>query len=205
MNKTYDILIGNDGANLSLGLEFAKEAGIENEAIEIIVTKISESQEYSVLVDIDSFIGNEILASKNEKAIDALIARIGKPLPCSIIPSIHRPTPLARKLLHALQESFAPEVSPTVIRDHETLREAVSFGQSVLDFAPGCEAEKDFEALVTWLEEKYSPPMPEVEVISAAGGRAAELARRVATLKFNVEHEKESPIIGRIYPDVDFE
>ncbi len=144
-------------------------------------------------------------ARRQRKAVDALIARIGKPLPCRIIPSIHRPTPLARKLLHSLQESFAPEVSPTVIRDHETLREAVSFGQSVLDFAPGCEAEKDFEALVTWLEEKYSPPMPEVEVISATGGRAAELARRVATLKFNVEHEKESPIIGRISPEVDFE
>ena len=68
-----NILIGKDGANLSLGLEFAKEVGIEDEAIEIIVTKISESQEYSVLVDIDSFIGNKILASKNEKAIDALI------------------------------------------------------------------------------------------------------------------------------------
>ena len=68
-----NILIGNDGTNLSLGLEFAKEVGIEEEAIEIIVTKISESQEYSVLVDIGSFIGNQILASKNEKAIDALI------------------------------------------------------------------------------------------------------------------------------------
>lgn len=66
-----NILIG-DGANLSLGLEFAKEVGIEDEAIEVIIANISESQENSVLPDIDSFC-NEILSSRNEKAIDALI------------------------------------------------------------------------------------------------------------------------------------
>jgi chromosome partitioning protein len=142
-------------------------------------------------------------ARRQRKTVDAMIARIGKPLPCRIIPSIHRPTPLARKLLHSLQESFAPEVSPTVIRDHETLREAVSFGQSVLDFAPGSEADKDFESLVSWLEEKYTHPVPEIEVVSATGGRAAELARRVASMSSMQSARQESPVIGRISPDVD--
>jgi chromosome partitioning protein len=136
-------------------------------------------------------------ARRQRKTIDALIARIGKPLPCRIIPSIHRPSPLARKVLASLQGSFAPEVAPTVIRDHETLREAASFGQPVINFAPGSEAERDFEALVAWLEEIYSPPAPIIEVATSAGGRAAELARRVGTYS---HIHTDSPVVGRIMP-----
>ena len=136
-------------------------------------------------------------ARRQRRTIEALIARIGKPIACRIVPSIHRPSPLARTLLLRLQESFTPEVAPTVIRDHETLREAASFGQPVIDFAPGSEAEHDFEALVGWLEEIYSIPHPIVEVANG-GGRAAELARRVS--EFSSKRE-DSPIIGRISPD----
>ncbi len=139
-------------------------------------------------------------ARRQRKTIDALIASIGKPLPCRIIPSIHRPSPLARKLLHSLQESFAPEVAPTVIRDHETLREAASFGQPVIDFAPGSEADHDFEALVSWLEEIYTPPTPIIEVTSGGCGRAAELARRVGTFSDISLNKTESPVVGRIMP-----
>ena len=137
-------------------------------------------------------------ARRQRKTIEALIARIGKSIDCRIIPSIHRPSPLARTLLLRLQESFGSEVAPTVIRDHETLREAASFGQPVIDFAPGCEAEHDFEALVSWLEEIYAAPNPIVEVAEGAGGRAAELARRVNA--FSIKSE-DSPIIGRITPE----
>jgi len=136
-------------------------------------------------------------ARRQRKTVDALIARIGKPLPCRIIPSIHRPSPLARTLLQRLRESFSPEVSPTVIRDHETLREAASFGQPVCDFAPGSEAERDFESLVQWLEDIYTPPAPIVEVAAGHGGRAEELARRVGAFS----SKQQSPIVGRITPE----
>ena len=136
-------------------------------------------------------------ARRQRKTIDALIARIGKSIPCRIIPSIHRPSPLARKLLQRLQESFAPEVAPTVIRDHETLREAASFGQPVIDFAQGSEADQDFESLVCWLEEIYTHPTPIVEIAGGSGGRAAELARRVGLYSTN----NQSPaVVGRITP-----
>jgi len=136
-------------------------------------------------------------ARRQRKTVDALIARIGKPLPCRIIPSIHRSSPLARTLLQRLQESFAPEVAPTVIRDHETLREAASFGQPICEFAPGSEAERDFEALIQWLEEMYTPPAPIIEVSVGVGGRAAELARRVGTFS----ESQQSSVIGRITPE----
>ena len=160
-------------------------------------------------------------ARRQRKTVDALIARIGKPLPCRIIPSIHRPSPLARTLLQRLRESFGPEVAPTVIRDHETLREAASFGQPVCDFAPGSEAERDFEALVQWLEDIYTPPPPIVEVTAIHGGRAAELALRVGNFSRKLQtptrdtpqpppsdksHSHpigtpQSPIVGRITPE----
>jgi chromosome partitioning protein len=134
-------------------------------------------------------------ARRQRKTVDALIARIGKPLPCRIIPSIHRSSPLAKTLLQRLRESFSPEVAPVVIRDHETLREAASFGQPICDFAPESEADKDFEALVQWLEDIYIPT-PIVEVTQAQGGRAAELARRVGAFS----GMQQSPVIGRINP-----
>lgn len=136
-------------------------------------------------------------ARRQRKTIEALIARIGKPIECRILPSIHRPSPLARKLLQRLRESFGNEVAPIVIRDHETLREAASFGQPVIEFSPGCDAEKDFVSLVDWLEEIYTPAAPLVEVQPVGSGRAAELARRVATFDTSLHAPK---IAGRITP-----
>ncbi len=136
-------------------------------------------------------------ARRQRKTIEALIARIGKPIKTRILPSIHRPSPLAKKLLEKLRESFGDEVAPVVIRDHETLREAASFGQPVVEFSPGCDAEKDFVALVDWLEEIYSPAAPLVEVHPVGNGRAAELARRVATFDTSAQAPK---IAGRITP-----
>ncbi|MBT4584673.1 MAG: ParA family protein [Phycisphaerae bacterium] len=136
-------------------------------------------------------------ARRQRKTIEALIARIGKPIKTRILPSIHRPSPLAKKLLEKLRESFGDEVAPVVIRDHETLREAASFGQPVVEFSPGCDAEKDFVALVDWLEEIYTPAAPLVEVHPVGNGRAAELARRVATFDTAAEAPK---IAGRITP-----
>ena len=136
-------------------------------------------------------------ARRQRKTIEALIARIGKPIKTRILPSIHRPSPLAKKLLEKLRESFGDEVSPVVIRDHETLREAASFGQPVVEFSPGCDAEKDFVALVDWLEEIYAPAAPLVEVHPVGNGRAAELARRVATFDTSAQAPK---IAGRITP-----
>ncbi len=141
-------------------------------------------------------------ARRQRKTIEALIARIGKPVACRIIPSIHRPSPLARTLLQRLQETFASEVSPTVIRDHETLREAASFGQPVVDFAPGSDAEKDFESLVSWLEEINVKQQPIVETTPIQGGRAAELARRV---RENAAISQDSPVIGKITPTEKFD
>jgi chromosome partitioning protein len=137
-------------------------------------------------------------AKRQRKTIEALIARIGKPIKSRILPSIHRPSPLAKRVLDKLRESFEGEVAPVVIREHETLREAASFGQPVNEFSPGCDAERDFVALVDWLEEIYTPAAPLVEVHPVGNGRAAELARRVSTFETTLQPPE---IAGRITPD----
>ena len=153
-------------------------------------------------------------ARRQRKTIEALIARIGKPVACRILPSIHRPSPLARTLLQRLQESFAPEVAPCVIRDHETLREAASFGQPVVDFAPDSDAERDFTSLVDWLEDIYVEK-PIVEIQAEPSNRAAELAKRVASKPARPENFPEpivteqprtdSAVIGKITPSEDID
>jgi len=72
----------------------------------------------------------------------------------------------------------------------------------VITFAPDSEAERDFEALVSWLEEIYVPPAPLVEVTAGSGGRAAELARRVGVF---TEPTEDSPVVGRIMPQENFD
>ncbi len=148
-------------------------------------------------------------ARRQRKTIAALIARTGGDIPCHVLPSMHRPSPLARKILERLRESFGDEVAPVVIREHETLREAVSYGQPVVEFAPGSEAERDFEALATWLEECRRDVTPTVEVPEqAAGSRAAELARRVSRdgpLQFQAPaqpQETPPPVMEPVVPAV---
>ena len=62
-------LVGQYGVNLQIGLEFAKEVGVEDDAIELIISTIDISTEQGG----DDSLMSEIMSSNNEKAIDALI------------------------------------------------------------------------------------------------------------------------------------
>ncbi|MDP6600874.1 MAG: ParA family protein [Phycisphaerales bacterium] len=141
-------------------------------------------------------------ARRQRKTIAASIARVGRHIPCHILPSLHRPSPLARTLLQRLHESFGDEVAPVIIREHETLREAVSFGQPVIEFAPGSEAERDFEHLADWLEDIGRPPQPIVHV-EARGteGRAAEIARRMEQFSVRSTERPDRSVLARIAPE----
>ena len=72
----------------------------------------------------------------------------------------------------------------------------------MVDFAPGSDAEKDFEALVSWLEEVHKPQAPLVELANSQGSRAAELAKRV---KAQSEASHNPSVIGRINPIEEFD
>ena len=84
--------------------------------------------------------------------IEAMAARLGRPLPLRILPTLHRPdAKLASDLHAAIQRRHGASTLPLSIREHEALREAAGFGQPVTEYAPGSAACDDFVRLVDWL------------------------------------------------------
>ncbi|MBT5382932.1 MAG: ParA family protein, partial [Phycisphaerae bacterium] len=120
-------------------------------------------------------------ARRQWDTIDALVRRLGRPLPRWIVPTIHDPASrLAAKILETLTQQFDANLAPLVIREHESLREAASLGQPVCDFEPGGSAERDFAALLDWMD---TLPQPEKTTVGATvatpTSRAGEILTRL--------------------------
>ena len=151
-------------------------------------------------------------ADKQWRTIRQLIERIGRPIACHLVPTLYKSeSALSTDILAALRRQFGGQVLPVIIHDYEVVKEAASFGQPVIEYAPQSKAREDFERLADWLEAHPPQPMVQIEVgagphhaapatVAAAGrpdirvkdsmppvpvaqGRAAELARRVRQLQ----------------------
>lgn len=116
-------------------------------------------------------------AEKQWGTIQRMIERVGRPIACHILPSIHNPeSKLARSILTSLRRQFAGQILPLEVRAHEVLREAASFGQPVMEYAPQSEAHQDFEQLADWLDE-HATKAPTIRVeVSSCAARSAEYA-----------------------------
>ncbi len=142
-------------------------------------------------------------ADRQWRTIHQLVERIGRPIAVHIVPTLHRPdSTLAEDILGALRRQFAGQVVPVVVHEDEVVREAASFGQPVVEYAPQSQARQDFEMLADWLEDHPPQPTVEVELLRDTAwhpaetatlpalvpappgeGRAAELVRRVRALQ----------------------
>ncbi|MEE8508935.1 MAG: AAA family ATPase [Myxococcota bacterium] len=110
-------------------------------------------------------------AEKQWATIRRVIEHIGRPIACHLLPTLYKPdSKLARTILTALQRQFAGQILPVVIREHEVLREAASYGEPVIDYAPRSEACKDYEALADWLEEHASQRTAPIEIMPLGPG-----------------------------------
>jgi chromosome partitioning protein len=147
-------------------------------------------------------------AERQWATIETLMKRLGREIVVHLLPTLYDiRSPLAGEILNTLRRRFASVVMPLVIHEHDALREAASFGQPIIEYAPNSPACADFERLADWLIERRPPvsrlntdvypaegfdmlaasaAMCEVEVVpdgrvvpEPAGGRIAELARRV--------------------------
>jgi len=95
--------------------------------------------------------------------IQSLIERIARPIQCNMLPTLFNPeSRLASRILEALHQHFPDHLLPMMIREHEPLREAASFGQPITEFAPGSEAEQDYVALARWIIEHPPQVQPEL-------------------------------------------
>jgi chromosome partitioning protein len=142
-------------------------------------------------------------ADRQWRTIHQLVERIGRPIACHIVPTLHRPdSTLAEDILGALRRQFAGQVVPVVVHEDEVVREAASFGQPVIEYAPQSQARQDFDMLADWLEDHPPQPVVEVELMRDTAwrpveaavlpalvpappgeGRAAELVRRVRAIQ----------------------
>ncbi|HAW95136.1 MAG: hypothetical protein CMJ33_03230 [Phycisphaerae bacterium] len=92
-------------------------------------------------------------AIRQAETIASVVEKIGRPLDFFMLPTLHDETSTrSENILASLRTRFGDEVVPTVIRDHESIREATSVGQPVREFAPNSEAASDFAALADWVQ-----------------------------------------------------
>lgn len=107
-------------------------------------------------------------AEKQWKTIQRTIERLGRPMACYLLPTLHNPSSQnARDILSALQRQASGELIPAIIREHESLREAASYGQPIVEYAPDSPAHHDFEALADWLTDRADHPDLNIEVLSS--------------------------------------
>lgn len=108
-------------------------------------------------------------ADRQLSTIEALVQQIGRPLAVRVVPTLHRDdSQLSHDILKAIGRRFGAEAVAPVIRDHGVLREAASFGQSVVEYAPGSPAHADFAALAAWLTERPVPLRPADRSVTAS-------------------------------------
>ena len=92
-------------------------------------------------------------AEKQIQTIGALVERRQRPIPFYLLPTlVDESKPLSRDILSAMTARFPDHLLPVVVRNHEVLREAASCGQPVTEYAPGSDADVDFQVLAQWLE-----------------------------------------------------
>jgi len=91
-------------------------------------------------------------AERQIATIGALVEQVGRTMAVRVVPTLHRDgSQLSHDILGAIGRKFTANIAPAPVRDHEVLREAASFGQSVVSFAPGSAAHQDFQALAQWV------------------------------------------------------
>jgi len=147
-------------------------------------------------------------AANQISTVRALARRVGSSVRVWIVPTIHESESThASDLLGELRGRFEGQVAPVVIRRDSNVREAASFGQPVIDYAPSSIGAADYRALASWLagtlgvefaapcEDDNEAPASQVSgfsatesIPSAVSVRASsvdpnELARRLATAR----------------------
>jgi len=121
-------------------------------------------------------------ATKQVNTIKTLARRIPRPLGVWLLPTIHdADNAVASDLLLELKRRFKDRLVPVVIRRDVKLREAASFGQSIIDYDPRSTGAEDYTALATWTLDTAST-MPEAgafpgfePAVGSSGGLQGEL------------------------------
>ncbi len=91
-------------------------------------------------------------ATRQVNMVKTLARKMGLHRPIWVLPTIHdEDNAVARDLLGELRRRFGERVLPSAIRRDARLREAASFGQTIIDYAPGSNGYDDYDKLAQWV------------------------------------------------------
>ncbi len=91
-------------------------------------------------------------ASRQVQTVKSISRRLGRPVAVWVLATIHdTANSVAGDLLEEMVRRFKGLVLPTVIRRDTHLREAASFGQAVIDYAPASHGAEDYSRLASWV------------------------------------------------------
>lgn len=95
-------------------------------------------------------------ATRQLTTVKTLSKRLGAEIPISFVPTLHDDSStVSHDLLGELQRRFGHQLAPIVIRRDSKLREAASFGQPAIDYAPDAPGTKDYLELARWVAIKH--------------------------------------------------
>lgn len=96
-------------------------------------------------------------ATRQVNTVKSLSRKLGIHRPVWILPTIHdEGNEVANDLLAELYRRFGERVIPVCIRRDPKLREAASFGQSIIDYAPGSSGFEDYAKLADWVRVHWT-------------------------------------------------
>lgn len=142
-------------------------------------------------------------AGRQQATIAALTRKLGVSPMVRFMAAMHQPgNPLACDMLAQMHERFGQAVLPVVIRFDARLREAVSFGQPIVDYARESAGAEDYIQLARLLaSEAFAAEPAERHTARAAQAPAAPAASpSVPSVAQLAAHRPAAPSPGRVSP-----
>jgi len=91
-------------------------------------------------------------ADRKVATIRTVAERLGRSIAIRVLPTLVRGSSrISQDILASIRRNFGDDVVPTMIHEHDVLREAAGFGQPVTEYAPTSDARRDFDRLAEWL------------------------------------------------------
>lgn len=111
----------------------------------------------AILIPVDTSFFALQGATRQLSTIAAMARRLGRDIPTWVLPTIHdTDSALAEDLLEELRRRFGAKVAPNPVRRDGALREAASFGQPIVEYAPDSPGAQDYHAIAQWIVERFN-------------------------------------------------
>jgi len=100
-------------------------------------------------------------ATRQVQTLQAAARKLDRPIHYRLLPTMHEPeNSLCRDVLAQLHDRFGDKVLPIAIRRDDRLRQAVSFGQPIIDFDATSAGAEDYAAAAHILLSEPAPSRP---------------------------------------------